>query len=625
MTYNILAINPGHNGSSALIVDGKTELYIEEERLSRRKYDANPYKGMIDIMNDYHIDELVIAGTGQENHTLPWTGEDSYSALVRKFYPDVKITKIGHEHHLGHAATAFYNSGFEEAMAIVVDGAGSKHDIKLHKDPDNNERAEGYECESIWKCSYPHTIEPVFKSYGNNDGGMKMSSQFQGVFDDAVTLTKSYEAVSMYLGFGFIEAGKTMGLAPYGEDDKNIPPLFHNGRGSKDIFIPSYPAGALIDEARNPQLMRKFDPKEWHNSPDKLPDIAKNLAWRIQRDTQEILLYLIKQTVENTGIKNIVLAGGYGLNCVANYYFQKNIKKDGINLYVEPISHDGGCSIGVAKLFDRIRTQSKEIDPGQTTLYYGPLYNNNDIEDFINNEEDLNITDVKYLDIAKLISERNIVAIWQGRSEAGPRALGNRSILYDPRDPDGKDNVNKVKGREWFRPFAGSVLLEDANDWFDMAGLKESPYMMYAVDTAFDKVDEIPAINHVDNTCRIQTVTKEQNEHYYNLISSFKDLTDVPVLFNTSFNLAGDPLVETIQDAVNTLRKSKMEYLYLPELGKLVHCETFIEPVEEDIHDTSDIPFPTNTKVKVEDENGNEVEPDSLIEEPDDEEESTEE
>jgi carbamoyltransferase len=160
--------------------------------------------------------------------------------------------------------------------------------------------------------------------------------------------------------------------------------------------------------------------------------------------------------------------------------------------------------------------------------------------------------------------------MYQGRSEAGPRALGNRSILFDPRVKDGKDIVNKVKNREWYRPFAGTILKENVHEWFDMRGLDESPFMMYAVDVIEDKKDLIPSIVHVDGTCRVQTVTPEQNLHYYNLISEFNKLTNVPILFNTSFNLAGDPLVETMENALETLRKSEIKYLYLPERDELI-------------------------------------------------------
>jgi len=571
MAYNILAINPGHNGSAALVSDGEIKYYVEEERLSRMKYDGNPFRGMLDIIKKWHIDELVIAGTGQEDHRLPWTGEDSYTALVRKFYPNVKVSRIGNEHHVGHASCAFYNSGFEEAIAFVVDGSGSKHNIKATdeegKEIPNAPEFEGYETESIFICKYPHEFNPVFKSYGFNSGGRHHYKNM--IFDDAVSLTKSYEAVSQYLGFGFIEAGKTMGLAPYGKEDKNIPNLFFNGRGSKDVFIPSYPAGAFIDQSRNQQFAQKDDPKLWHTDPSKLPEIAKNLAYTIQRDTQGHLLALIKQAVEATGIKNVVLAGGYGLNCVANYYFRKQLDAD-INLYCEPIAHDGGTAIGAAKLFWHINSKSTEIIP-QTTLYHGPEYSLEELQATLDeHKENVQIESVDYAHIAQMIADRNIVSIFQGKSEAGPRALGNRSILYDPRDHDGKDHVNIVKGREWFRPFAGSALAEEAKDWFDLAGMEDSPFMMYAVNVAADKIKKIPAICHVDDTCRVQTVTEEQNKHYYNLIKRFKDITGVPVLFNTSFNLAGDPLVETIDDALKTLYRSKLKYLYLPELGVLV-------------------------------------------------------
>ena len=174
------------------------------------------------------------------------------------------------------------------------------------------------------------------------------------------------------------------------------------------------------------------------------------------------------------------------------------------------------------------------------------------------------------LDVAKLIADKNIVALFQGRSEAGHRALGNRSILYDPRDPNGKDHVNIVKQREWYRPFAASVMLEHAHDWFDMAGLKDSPFMMFAVDVLEDKQKLIPCVTHIDGTCRIQTITKEQNLNFYNLIDEFYKLTGVPMLFNTSFNLAGEVIVETEEEAIDVIKRSKIEYLYLPKKQTLI-------------------------------------------------------
>lgn len=177
---------------------------------------------------------------------------------------------------------------------------------------------------------------------------------------------------------------------------------------------------------------------------------------------------------------------------------------------------------------------------------------------------------IQYKDIATYIADRKIVALFQGRSECGPRALGNRSMLYTPTDPNGKDHINRVKGREFFRPLAASILLEHANQWFDMIGIDESPYMTFAFTCKPEKKDFIPSVIHVDGSCRIQTVTQKQNFHYYNLIQEFYKITGVPMVLNTSFNLAGDPLVETIDDAFRTFQKSKIDYLYLPELELVV-------------------------------------------------------
>tara|TARA_Y100000361_G_scaffold127807_1_gene122371 strand:- start:98 stop:649 length:552 start_codon:yes stop_codon:yes gene_type:complete len=164
------------------------------------------------------------------------------------------------------------------------------------------------------------------------------------------------------------------------------------------------------------------------------------------------------------------------------------------------------------------------------------------------------------------ILNQQVVAIFQNSSEYGPRGLGNRSLLFDPRNKNGKDIVNKIKKREWFRPFAGTVLLEYAHDWFDMGTIKESPYMSYAIPVKEEKKSVIPAITHVDGTCRIQTVTQEQNKNFYELIKEFYKKTKVPILFNTSFNLAGEPLVETLDDARSTIERSDLEYIYLPDL-----------------------------------------------------------
>lgn len=554
MAYNILAINPGHNGSAALISDGTLVYYKEEERLSRMKYDGNPFRAMLQILETYPIDELVLGGTSPDFAKLPWTGEDAYTALVRKFNPTVKVNNLGHQHHLGHAAGAFYNSGFDSAVAIVVDGAGSVHQV---------ENTAGFETESIYKCSYPSNFEPVYKRYA--DGNARYLNNGVQEFDNSVTITKAYEAVSQYLGFGFIEAGKTMGLAPYGQYDSNIPPFFVEGKGNKNLLQPMYPAGALIDEDRFQYLRRARDPKEWHRDFTKITDKEKNLARHIQEESQKMVGDLIERAISN-GETNVVLAGGYGLNCVANYYYLQRFPN--INLYVDPVSHDGGTAIGLARLAWYVHSQS-QVKNVLTTLYHGLPLDYSEINQLIRSNN-LTARSTTPSEVADLILNREIVAIVQGKAEAGPRALGNRSILFDPRDPNGKDFVNRVKGREWFRPFAGSALEEKAGEWFDLRGMDSSPHMMYAVNVKSDKLGLIPAVTHVDGTCRVQTVNKTQNPFYYELIKAFEEKTGVPLLFNTSFNLAGEPLVETIEDAIRTIMQVDIKHLYLPEINTLI-------------------------------------------------------
>lgn len=558
--YNIMAINPGHNGSVALLSDGKLIYYCEEERLSRMKYDGNPFRGMIKILEEYPIDELIIGGTSPELALLPWTNEDAYTALVRKFNPQVKVTNMGHQHHAGHAAGAFYNSGFETAVAVVADGAGSVHQAAVNE----QQGVAGFETESIFKCDYPGTFEALYKRYA--DGNAFYYDNGVQEFDNTVTITKAYEAVSHYLGFGFIEAGKTMGLAPYGQYDPKIPDFFIEGKGNKNLLIPMYPAGAVIDENRFPYLKRTLDPEVWHQDFTQVSDVDKNLAWKVQDEAQKMLGDLIQKAIDLSGENNVVLAGGFGLNCVANYYYKERFPN--INFYVDPVSHDGGTAIGLAKLAWHTYSESTKIDKLDTLyLSFPPKYGH--LEELVKKTK-LKMHNTTPSVVADLIVNQNIVALFQGRAEAGPRALGNRSILFDPRNPDGKEIVNRVKGREWFRPFAGSMLAEHADEWFEMRGLKETPHMMYAINVHVNKLGEIPAITHVDGTCRIQTVTAKQNKNYYNLIKAFHDKTGVPILFNTSFNLAGEPLVETIEDALNTILNSDINYLYLPDIGKII-------------------------------------------------------
>jgi carbamoyltransferase len=295
------------------------------------------------------------------------------------------------------------------------------------------------------------------------------------------------------------------------------------------------------------------------------------MAYAVQTETQKAVVELIRHSVELSGCKNVVISGGYGLNCVANYHYLDALKDEGINIYVEPISNDAGTAMGAAMLWHHNVTKDTTVRSRADDVYLGPVHTYTD-EQILETAKTYNaeVTDVSQDDIVKLMTDRNIVTLFQGRSENGPRALGNRSIMYDPTDPNGKDFVNSVKNREYFRPFAGSILEEDVHEWFDLRGMESSPTMMYAVNCQPGIEEKIPGIIHIDGTCRIQTVTREQNPHYYDIIKAFKEKTGCPIIFNTSFNLGGEPLVETLDDAIRTLDNCDIEYLYLPEYGKLV-------------------------------------------------------
>lgn len=557
----IVSIARGHNGSTTLLVDGEIVFYLEEERLSKFKYDGSPMLGLIEVFKYVdHIDHLIINHTHRHGPELDWTGEDAYYGLVRKLAKkkfNFQVHYMDSEHHKNHAACGFYNSGFETAACVIIDGAGSF--LNLEGIPDTV-----YEFETIFQASYPDRFDKVYSHVGTmSPVGFYQHENEENYITEFPGIVKAYEAVTEYCGFPAIEAGKTMGLAPYGKSNNEIPPIYRDGWTNRDLIQPTFPSASRIIVDRYPIL--KEDVKN-HTHGD-FTQVQKDLAYAVQEGAEKQAIALIRKAVELTGEKNIVICGGFGLNCVANYKYWQEFPE--LNIYCEPISHDGGTSIGAAKgAYNSI--EQNTIPMKQESVYYGPQYDITTYENILN-EHGVEYKDTSYEEVAKLISEPNIVTIYQGRSEGGPRALGNRSILFDPRVKDGKDIVNKVKHREWFRPFAGSMLEENVHEWFDLAGRDSSPHMMYAVKCQPGVEEKIPSIIHVDGTCRIQTVNKSQNLHYYNLIKAFDNITRTPILFNTSFNLGGDPLVETLEDAIDTLRRSDIEYLYLPEIQKLVY------------------------------------------------------
>tara|TARA_B100000902_G_scaffold44867_1_gene52470 strand:- start:21558 stop:23354 length:1797 start_codon:yes stop_codon:yes gene_type:complete len=597
MSQWIAAIARGHNSGLCLLKDGEIVLSIEEERLSRNKYDGGPYACMTRILDFTDtLDYLVIAHTQplSEAGHCDFSGDPIYVALARKLglidrkenpnqHP--QVIDLSSTHHKLHAACAFYRSGFSRAAAVVVDGAGTFIPMNI-----NGENEMTWELESMFNCEYPSEFKTVYKHQGgrgpwNSIRFEEFSSEREGeegthemILDDTAGITKAYEAVTQYCGWSPIEAGKTMGLFPYGTPNDDIPDVYTDYNGAsewktsnRDLIVPTYPNGALVNQGRFKYLKTEYD----FEGDMTLLQNRRDMAYAIQVESQQMVLDLIRKVVDMTGQTNVVLTGGYALNCVANYWYLDQLKDEGINLFVEPVSNDAGTAIGAALLQYHRVTKDAQVREPLKDLYTGfeYMYSTDQIVDAADKYGSTRVFEATNKDVIDLITNKNIVAIFQGRSEAGPRALGNRSILYDPRDPDGKDFVNKVKNREYFRPFAGSILKEHVHEWFDLRGMDETPFMMYAVKCQDGIEEKIPAIIHVDGTCRIQTVTEEQNKNYYDLIKEFYEATGCPIVFNTSFNLGGEPLVETIDDACRTLSESDIEYLYLPEHGLMIEAK----------------------------------------------------
>ena len=589
----IAGVHRGHNSGVCLLKDGEVVFNIEEERLSRNKYDGGPLLSILKI-KEYtdKLDYLVFSGQyplgkepENEKATIEFIGLNAYItfALKLKLIDNFKNQVVDYSsyHHLNHAKSAFYKSGFDSAVAVVSDGSGSRIFINNH---------ECYEQESIFNFNSTNSISTLYKHFGGiivnkseldffnyvkefNYNGEIIEAQI----DKFGGIGKTYEASCEYCGFHGLDAGKIMGLSPYGEPNDKIPKMLketvQDGETLKFLnphFATSFfPGTAFIDILCNKYLDVR----------DGVTDVtttkqARDLAYAVQQETQQALLELIYKAVNMSGKKKVVLSGGYAMNCMANYFYLDKLNKDGIELFVDPMGNDGGLAYGTA-MGHHYSVTNNQSNNKLNNIYLGPTYNytSHDITKIVEKYNAKIDHNVNNKDVIKLIRSKNIVALYQGRSENGPRALGNRTLLFDPTFEDGKDFVNRVKRREYFRPFAGSILHEHAHEWFDMKGLEESPFMMYAMNCNEGYAEKIPSIIHVDGTCRIQTVKREQNPHYYDLIEEFYNQSDVPIIFNTSFNLGGEPLVETIDDAVRTLANSDIEYLYLPEFEMLITVE----------------------------------------------------
>jgi carbamoyltransferase len=451
----------------------------------------------------------------------------SNSVPSRRF-PRFRLRHI--EHHFAHASSVFYVSPFEEAAIVSIDGAGE--DITTWFGYGRGTRIERRHCIRL-----PHSL---------------------GLF---------YSAVTDYLGFKpWGGEGKVMGLAPYGTPDRYYRKMRELIRWNEDGQLQvnlRYFDYHVTGWTRwiSPEFEREFGPRRQPEG--EITREHEDIAAALQRVVEEAALALVRYAHRLVPSRNLCLVGGVALNSVMNGRIQREGPFE--NIFIQPAANDAGTALGGALFLAHAvhglqRTETPDI------AYLGPDYTPSECEAAA---ASLGLVIERPADIveraAELLAAGKIVGWFQGRMEVGPRSLGNRSILADPRDPSMKDTLNhRVKHRESFRPFAPSVLREAAHEYFE--GVQDSPYMLLVYPVRAEQRARIPAVTHVDGTARVQTVTRDANPRYYRLIEAFGRRTGVPMLLNTSFNVRGEPIVCSPKDAVACFRATAMDHLALGDL-----------------------------------------------------------
>ena len=558
----ILGINAyDHDVSACLLRDGEIAYAIRKERITRQKHASGFFQEAVDyclkaegitlddvdlvVRNCYvlPVDELEIRMVYEGD----MSGRERAQVAKSPLYLSKSNKVMTVSHHLAHAYSAFAVSPFDEGVVMVVDGVGSySSDIKEPGQLTEGVNPLARESESYYKFK-GSKLETLKKVWLQPCRGL-LSDEFFNMDG----LGALYSRVSSYVFADWNKCGEVMGLAPYGRPN-SVRPLLELKDG--ELHVPEWDAD--FNQPWMPDGKNK-----WEASPAMRH--WEDMAWRIQHDAEEVLIARARWLRETTGARNLVLAGGVALNCVANGRIVREAGFD--NVWIQPAAGDNGIAIGCA-YYGRLAIQNKPRTFVMTQATLGVTYPD-DVARRVGNPLLVNRKTFNgpgesiCREAAKLLSEGKVFGWFQGRCEFGPRALGNRSILGDPRRPEMKDKLNmRVKFRQAFRPFAPIVPYERAKDIF--VGEDESPFMLRAKQVRPEWKDRIPAIVHVDGTARVQTVRREQNERMYDLLMEFDKLTGVPVLVNTSFNIKGEPIVETPQDAMNCFIHTGIDYLAL--------------------------------------------------------------
>jgi carbamoyltransferase len=544
-----------HDSAAALLRDGQVVAACQEERLSRKKHDSGfPARAVKYVLKEAGIspEQLDAVGFydkpllkfermlstyvatfprsfGSFRKAMPvWLKEKLWvPSLIRKELRPYKGPILFAEHHMSHAASCFLVSPFEEAAILTVDGVGEWATASFAV-------GRGTDITLFKEIRFPHSLGLL------------------------------YSAFTYYLGFKVNSAEyKVMGLAPYGKPvhfDRimsEMVQLNQDGSFKLNMKYFSYDYGLTMTNGA-------FD--EFFGGPPRKPEAWMNerefdIAASVQKVCEEVVLRMARYIHRETGLGNLCMAGGVALNCVANGRIIRETPFK--NLFVQPAAGDAGGAVGVAHyLYNTLEKQPRA--PGWSHAYLGPAYSDAEIREYLDSAGASYrvLSDAELVQsTARLLSQGNVIGWFQGRMEFGPRALGGRSILADPRDPKMRDTLNmKIKFREGFRPFAPSVLADKASEWFEIDG--DSPYMLLVAQVREGK-RVIPSVTHVDNSARLQTVTREESPLYYGLIEEFERLTGVPIVINTSFNVRGEPIVCTPHDAYLCFMRTNMDQLVL--------------------------------------------------------------
>lgn len=514
--------DPWHNTGAAIITEENGEIRfanLAEERADRKKDSRRfPLLSTLECMRELGIesfdefDAIVLDYIKDGNdYTKDY---HRVAGSHYNFLNDVDQSKIHIvNHHLAHACSTFYSSSFKRAAILIIDGRGSDK-----------------ETQSLF--------------IGDSETGIELIES-----TDKIGIGLLYAAVTQKIGFGILQEGKTMGLAPYGAESTK---RFLNFPKAYNGIITDY-SSVCVEDSYAMTLE--------HPPIETFEDKAR-VAFEVQEECESALLHLARYAKEKTGCDYLCISGGVGLNSVANYkVLQANIFKD---VFINPAASDTGIPIGAAlygyHTIMNTPKKYKEISP-----YLGPSYSDEVVKKAISKFKGFTLIDTNaFQRAADLIAENKILGFFHGRSEMGPRALGNRSIIMSPLKAENKDILNsRVKFREEFRPFAPAILKEYTEDYYIID--RESPYMLFVPLVKEDKKEIIKAVTHVDGTGRLQTVTKEFNGKFYDIIQSFHKATGVPVLLNTSFNVAGEPIVETPEDAIKCFLKTDIDALLIED------------------------------------------------------------